>query len=74
MEKKNKGRRKEADEHVITNEMLVEIVEESIQIFWQFIRTENCSTLSSRKKIVNPEDQKLLQEVRKTLQKVVFNF
>ncbi|KAL8545929.1 hypothetical protein ACS0TY_005881 [Phlomoides rotata] len=72
LEEEKKGRGKEADEHVITSEMLVEIVEESIRIFWQFVRTEkdcSTSTLSGPKKIPDSEDQKLLQDVRKTLQK-----
>ena len=78
MEGRNKGRKREIDEYAITSEMLVEMVEESIGIFWQFVRSDkDCSTVSSSghktKKVPelhSPEDLKLLQELRKILQKV----
>lgn len=73
---KNTGRKKETDEYVITSDMLVEMVEESIRIFWLFVRSDkDCTTVSinGHKKVPDlhsPEDLKLLLQLRKILQKV----
>ncbi|PIN16308.1 hypothetical protein CDL12_11044 [Handroanthus impetiginosus] len=76
MKDKRKTRKKDAtNEYVITSEMIVEILEESIGIFWQFIRSDrDCNTLvtNGQKKtpeLHNPDDLKLLIDVRKNLQK-----
>ncbi|KAK4490707.1 hypothetical protein RD792_001406, partial [Penstemon davidsonii] len=73
---RRKARKKDRDdEYVITSDMLVEIVEESIRIFWQFIRADkDCTIVASNghKKVAelyDPEELKLLVEVRKNLQK-----
>ncbi|KAI3462937.1 hypothetical protein Pfo_019600 [Paulownia fortunei] len=72
---KNKARKKETDEYVVTSETIVETVEESIRIFWRFVRSDkDCTSvaINGHKKIPelhNPEDLKLLVEVRKILQK-----
>ncbi|CAA3022266.1 Hypothetical predicted protein [Olea europaea subsp. europaea] len=70
---KKKARKKDRDEYIITTDMLVEIVEESIRIFWRFVRADRgCASTSAKETPVlhNPEDLELLMEVRKTLQKV----
>ncbi|KAL6518926.1 hypothetical protein OROHE_017679 [Orobanche hederae] len=70
---KRKARAKAADEYVITSDMLVETVEESIRIFWRFVRTDkDCTTANGHKKIPDlpsPEDINLLMEVKRILQK-----
>lgn len=56
--------------------MLVEIVEESIRIFWRFIRADkNCNTalLKSRKgqiELQDAADSQTLKEVQKDFKKV----
>lgn len=73
---KRKARKRDTDEYVITSDLLVEIVEESIRIFWRFVRADkDCTTASinGNKKIPelpSPEDLKLLVEIKKVLQKV----
>ncbi|XP_022845199.1 uncharacterized protein LOC111368185 [Olea europaea var. sylvestris] len=69
---KKKARKKDTDEYIITSDMLVEIVEESIRIFWRFVRADkSCTSASAKEKpeLHNPEDLELLMEVRKSLQK-----
>ncbi|KAI3452308.1 hypothetical protein Pfo_008973 [Paulownia fortunei] len=72
---KRKARKTDRDEYVITSDMLVEIVEESIRIFWRFVRADkDCTTavINGNKKmpeLPSPEDLKLLVDVKKTLQK-----
>ncbi|CAI9758654.1 unnamed protein product [Fraxinus pennsylvanica] len=69
---KKKARSKDTDEYIVTSDMLVEIVEESIRIFWRFVRADKgCTSASAKEKpeLQNPEDLELLMEVRKTLQK-----
>lgn len=72
-----KGKRKamklEMDEYVITSDMLVEIVEESIRIFWRFVRADkDCAvaSVSGHKRVAEVEDLSLLAEIKKILQKV----
>lgn len=68
---KTRDRKKDKDDYAITSEMLVEIVEESIRIFWQLIRSDkDCNTHKKMPEPHNPEDLKLLLDVRKILQKV----
>ncbi|KAL8038610.1 hypothetical protein ABFX02_11G119400 [Erythranthe guttata] len=72
---KGKIRKKDRDEYVITSEMLVEIVEESIRIFWNLVRSDkDCNVLAMKNskktpELQNPDDLKLLVDVRKALQK-----
>ncbi|KAK4710490.1 hypothetical protein R3W88_005003 [Solanum pinnatisectum] len=75
---KTKGRGRERDEYCITSDMLVEIVEESIRIFWQFVRADrNCSSMMAKGKkgiqhqdlIKDLGDLELLMEVQKSLGK-----
>lgn len=75
---KRKAEKRDTDDYVITSEMLVEIVEESIRTFWRFVRADkDCSVASvnSNKKLPelpSHEDHKLVVEIRKDLQKVGF--
>ncbi|KAL8471585.1 hypothetical protein ACS0TY_028369 [Phlomoides rotata] len=74
-----KGKRKavklDIDEYVITSDMLVEIVEESIRIFWRYVRADkDCAVASvnSHKKVpelLDAEDLTLYSEIKKVLQK-----
>lgn len=80
MKDKNKARGREKDEYCITSDMLVEVLEESIRIFWQFVRADrNCASLmvKGRKGTQHQElkalgDLELLMDVKKGLQKVIF--
>ncbi|KAK4426198.1 hypothetical protein Salat_1388300 [Sesamum alatum] len=75
MEDKRTAWKQDGDEYVITSDMLVDVVEESIQTFWQFVRSDKDSTalpINVHKKtpqLHSPQDLKLLLEVRKILQK-----
>ncbi|KAK6155095.1 hypothetical protein DH2020_009343 [Rehmannia glutinosa] len=76
MKDKRKARTKlDTNDYVITSDMLVEIVEESIRIFWRFVRADkDCTTatINGHKKMPelhNHDDIKLLVEVKKILQK-----
>ncbi|KAK9039487.1 hypothetical protein V6N11_014687 [Hibiscus sabdariffa] len=79
MKDKRKGRRKgrdNDDDDAITSDMLVEIMEESIRIFWRFIRADkdaNVVIKNSRKgtqvEPLEPADLELLAEVQTSLQK-----
>ncbi|KAL0431713.1 UNVERIFIED_CONTAM: hypothetical protein Sradi_0797300 [Sesamum radiatum] len=72
---KKKAWKQDGDEYIITSDMLVDIVEESIQTFWRFVRSDKDSTalaINVHKKnsqLHNPQDHKLLLEIRKVLQK-----
>ncbi|KAH6830417.1 hypothetical protein C2S53_007583, partial [Perilla frutescens var. hirtella] len=72
---KRKADKRGMDEYVITSDLLVEIVEESIRTFWRFVRADkDCSSASinGNKKLPelpSNEDLKLLVEIRKDLQK-----
>lgn len=75
--KDKKARMKMKDEYAITSDMLVEIMEESIRIFWRFVRADkdaNIMIQKSRKGTqIEPQDALdlgLLAEVRTSLQKV----
>ncbi|CAK9178946.1 unnamed protein product [Ilex paraguariensis] len=73
---KRKAKMKEKGEYAITSDMLVEIMEESIRIFWRFVRADkDCTNVISKDRrgtpveLQDPEDSKLLLEVRRNLQK-----
>jgi hypothetical protein len=75
---KRKGRRGR-DDGAITVDMLIEILEESIRMIWQFIRADkDVSTMiptcrrDTRVELQDPADSVLLLEVRADLQKVTF--
>lgn len=72
-----KTRRKAKDDEAITSDTLVEIMEESIRIFWRFVRADkdaNSVILKSRRgtqiEPLDPAELELLTEVRTSLQKV----
>ncbi|XP_075090495.1 uncharacterized protein LOC107759361 isoform X1 [Nicotiana tabacum] len=76
MKDKNKARAGEKVDYFITSDMLVEILEESIRIFWQFVRADrNCSNMivkgqkRKRQELQAPEDLELLTEVKRNLEK-----
>ncbi|OIT40450.1 PREDICTED: uncharacterized protein LOC109236786 isoform X2 [Nicotiana attenuata] len=76
MKAKNKARAGEKDDYFITSDMLVEIMEESIRIFWQFVRADrNCSNMMvkgqnrKRREFQAPEDLELLMDVKRSLEK-----
>ncbi|KAL5805559.1 hypothetical protein ACOSQ4_028292 [Xanthoceras sorbifolium] len=73
---KKKAKVKRRDDYAITSDMLVEIMEESIRIFWRFVRADkdtNIAIQKSRKGAqIEPQDAldlKILSEVRTCLQK-----
>lgn len=80
MKDRNKARTKEKADYSITSDMLVEILEESIRIFWRFVRADkDCYSMMAAKgqKRIHPEvqeqeDLELLVEMRKNLEKVSF--
>ncbi|KAJ6364957.1 hypothetical protein OIU76_029855 [Salix suchowensis] len=74
--KGKRARRKGKDGDSITSDMLVEIMEESIRIFWQFLRSdkdaENVISKGRKGTQIEPQDpteRELLTEVRTSLQK-----
>lgn len=74
--KDKKARMKMKDEYAITSEMLVEIMEESIRIFWRFVRADKDANIMIQKSQkgtqIEPQDAidlELLAEVRTSLQK-----
>lgn len=68
----------EKGDFAITSDILVEILEECIRIFWQFVKGDNDSSTAQVKchkggvhpEIENADDLELLMEVRRSLQKV----
>uniref|UniRef100_A0A5B7BJ40 Ribosomal protein L34Ae n=1 Tax=Davidia involucrata TaxID=16924 RepID=A0A5B7BJ40_DAVIN len=75
-EGRKKARRREKGEYAITSDMLVEIMEESIRIFWRLVRADkDCTNLivkgqkGNQVELHDPADSELLMEVRKNLQK-----
>ncbi|XP_009785305.1 uncharacterized protein LOC107768945 isoform X1 [Nicotiana tabacum] len=75
---RNKARTREKDDYSIKNDMLVEILEESIRIFWRFVRADkDCYSVMAKakgQKGIHPEvqeedDLELLLEIRKNLEK-----
>lgn len=68
---------REKGEYAITSDVLVEIMEESIRIFWQFVRADkDCTNLTAKGKtgksreLQDPADSALFVEVQKNLIKV----
>lgn len=74
---KRKARRRGRDDDAITSDMLVEIMEESIRIFWRFVQADKDANVATRKSRrgtqVEPQpglaDLELLANVRSALQK-----
>ncbi|CAI9109690.1 OLC1v1009565C2 [Oldenlandia corymbosa var. corymbosa] len=71
--RKGKGER---DEYIISSEMLVEILEESIRIFWRFVRADrDCSSPAVKghkgipAQVKNPDELELLMEIKRVLHK-----
>lgn len=78
---KKKVRMKARDEYAITSDVLVEIMEESIRIFWRFVRADKDANFSSykgqKRTQIEPQDAmdlELLAEVRASLQRVTIFF
>ena len=79
MKDKRKARRKRRDDDAITSDMLVEIMEESIRIFWRLVRADKDSNIVIQKtkkgtqvEPLEPDVLELLAEVQTNLQKVSF--
>lgn len=79
MKDKRKGRRKgrDEDDNAITADMLVEIMEEAIRIFWRFLRADKDTNIVIRKmrkggqvEPTEPDELQLLATVQTSLQKV----
>ncbi|XP_047963835.1 uncharacterized protein LOC125208297 [Salvia hispanica] len=70
---KRRAEKRDMDEYIVTSDMLVEIVEESIRTFWRFVRADkDCSAAGTSKKtpeLPSQEEHKLLVEIRKDLHK-----
>ncbi|XP_047946778.1 uncharacterized protein LOC125193091 [Salvia hispanica] len=62
-------RTKERNEYVIGSEMLVEMLEESIRIFWEFVRSDKDCGFGSLPVLHSPQDLKMLMQLRRILQK-----
>lgn len=76
---KDKKKRIGRTDDAITSDMLVEIMEESIRIFWRFVRADKHETnvilkyqKGTQVELQDPADSELLSEVRTNLQKVRF--
>ncbi|XVF60528.1 hypothetical protein PTKIN_Ptkin08bG0054700 [Pterospermum kingtungense] len=76
MKDKRKGRRKGRDDDAITSDMLVEIMEESIRIFWRFVRADKDANIMIQKtrkgaqvEPLERADVELLSEVQTSLLK-----
>ncbi|KAJ4823936.1 hypothetical protein Tsubulata_009772 [Turnera subulata] len=74
--KDKKARRKAEDDGVITSDMLVEIMEESIRVFWRFVRADKYAHTMMQKgrkgtqiEPQDPTELELLTEVRTNLLK-----
>ncbi|CAN4079379.1 unnamed protein product [Withania somnifera] len=73
---RNKCRNKEKGDYSITSDMLVEMLEESMRIFWRFVSADkDCySVMAKGQKGIHPEvqeqeDLELLLDIRKNLEK-----
>ncbi|KAL1538692.1 hypothetical protein AAHA92_27404 [Salvia divinorum] len=70
---KRKAQQRDMDEYIVTSDMLVEIVEESIRTFWRFVCADKeCSAAGTSKKtpeLPGQEEHKLLVDIRKDLHK-----
>lgn len=77
MKDKKKAMKFEKGDFAITSDILVEILEECIRIFWRFVKADNDSSTVPVKchkgvhpEIENADDLELLMEVQRSLQKV----
>ncbi|GFY87033.1 hypothetical protein Acr_05g0006720 [Actinidia rufa] len=69
-DRKKGMKRRERGDYAITSDMLVEILEECIRIFWRFVRADKDSSKRERHvDLQDPADHNLLMEVRSNLQK-----
>ncbi|XP_022741609.1 uncharacterized protein LOC111293123 [Durio zibethinus] len=75
-DKRKARRRRREDDDAITSDMLVEIMEESIRIFWRFVRADKDANIVIQKtrkgtqvEPLEPADLELLAEVQTSLQK-----
>ncbi|XP_019185810.1 PREDICTED: uncharacterized protein LOC109180598 isoform X2 [Ipomoea nil] len=69
---RKKAMKFEKGDFAITSDILVEILEECIRIFWRFVKADNDSTVPVKgvhPEIENADDLELLMEVRRSLQK-----
>lgn len=71
------ARLKGKSDYTINSDELIEILEESIRIFWRFIRADKDSSIAAQKnrkrsqpELQNPADLELLTQVQAMLQKV----
>lgn len=64
------------EETIILSGMLVKIIEESMHIFWNFVRTDerNANLKGLQETQVDHKDLELLLDIRKDLQKVLHTF
>lgn len=71
-----KFKTRDVDKNGITSDMLLEILEESIRIFWLFIKADKDASSSVHKgpretlKLLDPADSEFLREIQAKLQKV----
>ncbi|QCD92589.1 hypothetical protein DEO72_LG5g656 [Vigna unguiculata] len=75
-EDNTKDEEKYAEKNEITSDMLVEILEESIRIFWHFTKADKDASSSAHKgsretqvKLLDPADSEFLREIQVELQK-----
>ncbi|KAK6913254.1 Protein of unknown function DUF1666 [Dillenia turbinata] len=75
MKEKSKARRRGKGDDAITSDMLVEIMEESIRIFWRFVRADKDAShvikvsRGTQPELQDPADLDLLMEIGANLQK-----
>eukprot|EP00261_Vitis_vinifera_P039298 XP_019080541.1 PREDICTED: uncharacterized protein LOC100268097 isoform X2 [Vitis vinifera] len=72
LKEQKRARRKGPDNDTITSDMLVEIMEESIRIFWRFVRADKLESKGRKGthvELQNPEESQLFIEIRTSLQK-----
>lgn len=74
---KKKTRMEGKGDFGVSSDMLVEILEESIRIFWRFVRLDKDANRliqkgrkSGHPELQDPADSEMLAEVQTTLQKV----
>lgn len=76
--KKSSRRYEESGDNGITIEMIVETLEESIRVFWHFVKADKDSAITTMKgqkgvhpDVQNAEDLELFMDVMKSLRKVI---
>lgn len=77
--KGGRRRRRRKGDGVITIAMLTEIIKELMRIFWEFVRADKDEAnvilkghLGTQIELQNPDDSKLLMDLRTNIQKVGF--